>query len=234
MTRLLISRLNGLLPVLQDINLRELTKKYGAGVGLNLDGVCVYAKQMLVSLHHLKNCGVLHADIKPDNILVNKKRNIVKLCDFGSAMLSGDNELTPYLVSRFYRAPEVILGLKYGTPSNGSLVRRPGCLRILCQCTGHQVLPRLHQTEVLQQCILNDSKASLASYAMCIVQERLRCLALRHYWVMITWLSHLLTEASAGRVAMHLTALGRHLPFRRCLCPVLALLEGDSRDCAYG
>ena len=100
--------------LLQDINLRELTKKYGAGVGLNLDGVCVYAKQMLVALHHLKNCGVLHADIKPDNILVNKKRNIVKLCDFGSAMLSGDNELTPYLVSRFYRAPEVILGLKYG------------------------------------------------------------------------------------------------------------------------
>ncbi|KAK9837739.1 hypothetical protein WJX74_004027 [Apatococcus lobatus] len=99
-----------------DINLRELTKKYGAGVGLNLDGVCVYAKQMLVSLHHLKNCGVLHADIKPDNILVNKKRNIVKLCDFGSAMLSGDNELTPYLVSRFYRAPEVILGLKYDHP----------------------------------------------------------------------------------------------------------------------
>ena len=98
----------------QDINLRELTKKYGAGVGLNLDGVCVYAKQMLVALHHLKNCGVLHADIKPDNILVNKKRNIVKICDFGSAMLSGDNELTPYLVSRFYRAPEVILGLKYG------------------------------------------------------------------------------------------------------------------------
>jgi hypothetical protein len=29
-------------------------------------------------------------------------------------MLMGDNEVTPYLVSRFYRAPEVILGLKYG------------------------------------------------------------------------------------------------------------------------
>lgn len=39
---------------------------------------------------------------------------MVKLCDFGSAMFTGDNETTPYLVSRFYRAPEVILGLKYG------------------------------------------------------------------------------------------------------------------------
>lgn len=38
----------------------------------------------------------------------------VKLCDFGSAMLSGEVEVTPYLVSRFYRSPEVILGLKYG------------------------------------------------------------------------------------------------------------------------
>ncbi len=38
----------------------------------------------------------------------------VKLCDFGSAMFTGDNETTPYLVSRFYRSPEVILGLKYG------------------------------------------------------------------------------------------------------------------------
>lgn len=38
----------------------------------------------------------------------------VKLCDFGSAMFAGDNEVTPYLVSRFYRAPEVILGMKYG------------------------------------------------------------------------------------------------------------------------
>lgn len=38
----------------------------------------------------------------------------VKLCDFGSAMMAGDNEVTPYLVSRFYRPPEVVLGMKYG------------------------------------------------------------------------------------------------------------------------
>ena len=44
-------------------------------------------------------------------------RTYLKLCDFGSAMFDGENELTPYLVSRFYRAPEVILGLKYGAPA---------------------------------------------------------------------------------------------------------------------
>ena len=74
---------------MQDINLRELTKKYGRGIGLNIAAVSKYSAQMLISLYHLRNCGVLHADIKPDNILV----------------------------SRFYRAPEVILGLKYGKPS---------------------------------------------------------------------------------------------------------------------
>lgn len=72
---------------------------------------------MLIALSHLRNCGVLHADIKPDNILVSSTRTTVKLCDFGSAMFAGDNEITPYLVSRFYRAPEIILGLKYGALS---------------------------------------------------------------------------------------------------------------------
>nr|BBC28445.1 serine/threonine-protein kinase PRP4 [Yamagishiella unicocca] len=96
-----------------DMNLRDLTKKYGRNKGLNVTAVGMYAAQLLVALRHLRKNGVLHADIKPDNILVNARRTKVKLCDFGSAMLAGDNEVTPYLVSRFYRAPEVILGMKY-------------------------------------------------------------------------------------------------------------------------
>lgn len=32
---------------------------------------------------------------------------MLKLCDFGNAMFAGKNEITPYLVSRFYRAPEI-------------------------------------------------------------------------------------------------------------------------------
>jgi len=58
--------------------------------------------------HHAHN-RVLHADIKPDNILINQRHNKVKLCDFGSAMMAGENDVTPYLVSRFYRPPEVSL-----------------------------------------------------------------------------------------------------------------------------
>ncbi|BFI30106.1 serine/threonine-protein kinase PRP4 [Marchantia polymorpha subsp. ruderalis] len=95
------------------MNLREILKKFGRNIGINLNAVRVYAKQLFIALKHLKNCGVLHCDIKPDNMLVNEAKNVLKLCDFGSAMFAGENEITPYLVSRFYRAPEIILGLPY-------------------------------------------------------------------------------------------------------------------------
>lgn len=38
---------------------------------------------------------------------VNESKTILKLCDFGSASHVADNDITPYLVSRFYRAPEI-------------------------------------------------------------------------------------------------------------------------------
>ena len=38
---------------------------------------------------------------------VSSNKLVIKLCDFGSASLVSDNEITPYLVSRFYRAPEI-------------------------------------------------------------------------------------------------------------------------------
>jgi serine/threonine protein kinase len=42
-------------------------------------------------------------------------RTALQVCDFGSAMSAAEhNDITPYLQSRFYRAPEVVLGLKYG------------------------------------------------------------------------------------------------------------------------
>ncbi|XP_052199029.1 uncharacterized protein LOC127806074 [Diospyros lotus] len=98
------------------MNLRELLKKFGRNIGLKLTAVRTYSKQLFIALKHLKNCGVLHCDIKPDNMLVNEAKNVLKLCDFGNAMFAGKNEITPYLVSRFYRAPEIILGLPYDHP----------------------------------------------------------------------------------------------------------------------
>lgn len=96
-------------------NLRETLSKFGKNVGINLSAVRSYAKQLLTALQHLAAHRVVHADIKLDNILVSANFSTVKLCDFGSAFFEtdSDNDPTPYLVSRFYRAPEIILGLEY-------------------------------------------------------------------------------------------------------------------------
>lgn len=99
------------------MNLRDTVKKYGRDVGLHLKAVRVYAHQLFLALSLLRKCTILHADIKPDNILINESRSNLKLCDLGSATdISIENTstaITPYLVSRFYRAPEIILGMPY-------------------------------------------------------------------------------------------------------------------------
>ncbi len=95
------------------MNLREVVKRFGKDVGINLRAVRTYASQMFLALLLLRKCDVMHADIKPDNILVNESKSVLKVCDLGSASDVSENDITPYLVSRFYRAPEVILGLPY-------------------------------------------------------------------------------------------------------------------------
>lgn len=95
------------------MNLRDVVKRFGKDVGLNIRAVRAYAHQLFLALSLLKKTNVMHADIKPDNILVNEQKNVIKLCDLGSASDASDNEITPYLVSRFYRAPEIILGIPY-------------------------------------------------------------------------------------------------------------------------
>ena len=68
---------------------------------------------MFLGLSLLRKCNILHADIKPDNVLVNDSQNMLKICDLGSASDASENDITQYLVSRFYRAPEIILGMPY-------------------------------------------------------------------------------------------------------------------------
>ncbi|OZJ01683.1 hypothetical protein BZG36_05355, partial [Bifiguratus adelaidae] len=91
------------------MNLREVLKRFGKDVGITIQAVRVYAQQLFLALSLLSRCEILHADIKPDNILVNEQKNALKLCDLGSASDARENDITPYLVSRFYRAPEISL-----------------------------------------------------------------------------------------------------------------------------
>ena len=96
-----------------EYNLRDVLIKFGKGVGLSLQAVRSYFGQLLAAATHLKKHGIIHADLKPDNILVSGDFATVQLADFGSAFetTAPENQPTPYLVSRYYRAPEIILGL---------------------------------------------------------------------------------------------------------------------------
>ena len=66
---------------------------------------------MFKGLAYLHSLGICHRDIKPQNILIDPKTHIIKICDFGSAKRLSPNEPNvSYICSRYYRAPELIFG----------------------------------------------------------------------------------------------------------------------------
>ncbi|XP_045483604.1 cyclin-dependent kinase-like 4 isoform X4 [Harmonia axyridis] len=73
--------------------------------------------QTLKAVSYCHHHGCIHRDIKPENILLTAT-GIVKLCDFGFArMLSPGENYTDYVATRWYRAPELLVGdTQYGTP----------------------------------------------------------------------------------------------------------------------
>ena len=90
---------------------RILSINYQSGKQLDAFISKLYAYQMLLSLKYIHSVGVTHRDIKPQNILIDQKTNVLKLCDFGSAkkLVPGQKSLA-YICSRYYRAPELIFG----------------------------------------------------------------------------------------------------------------------------
>lgn len=57
---------------LYSMNLREVVKRFGKDVGLNIRAVRAYTHQLFLALSLLRKCNIMHADIKPDNILVRQ------------------------------------------------------------------------------------------------------------------------------------------------------------------
>lgn len=79
------------------------------------DHIRYFLYQILSGLSHMHKAGVLHRDLKPSNLLINSDC-LLKICDLGLARSkeAEDVGMTEYVVTRWYRAPELLLGSAYG------------------------------------------------------------------------------------------------------------------------
>jgi len=111
------------------------------------DHIQYFIYQILRGLKAIHSAKVLHRDLKPNNLLVNKNCDL-KICDFGLARGVDDSrtqQLTEYVVTRWYRAPELLV--ENTTYDHGIDIWSVGC--ILAECLGRKAL--LPGRDYLQQ-----------------------------------------------------------------------------------
>ena len=83
--------------------------------GVSLSPIRKLSIQLLLALQLLAqpDVNIIHCDLKPENILLcHPRRSAIKLIDFGSSCYANAPTYT-YIQSRFYRSPEVLLGIPY-------------------------------------------------------------------------------------------------------------------------
>ena len=96
-----------------DTNLYTFQKKYADL--LTMKNVIHIAYQLTAALEFIHSIAI-HCDLKHENIMIDTKTLYVKIIDFGSSVLKQKKKPeTDYVVSRYYRSPEIIFGLPYIT-----------------------------------------------------------------------------------------------------------------------
>ncbi|KAK9322823.1 kinase-like domain-containing protein [Lipomyces orientalis] len=129
---------------LLSLNLYEFVKE-NEFKGLSLPIIRRFAKQILSALCLLQRKNVIHCDLKPENILLlTPESTEIKVIDFGSSCFERERVFT-YIQSRFYRSPEVILGLQYGLPID---MWSLGCILAELQL-GYPIFPGENEQEQL-------------------------------------------------------------------------------------
>mmetsp|Transcript_38679 Transcript_38679/g.48863 ORF Transcript_38679/g.48863 Transcript_38679/m.48863 type:complete len:487 (+) Transcript_38679:314-1774(+) len=115
--------------------------------------------QILCGVKYIHSANVLHRDLKPSNVLLNANCDL-KLCDFGLSRGLGDGddtpgngELTEYVVTRWYRAPEIMLSVQ--DYSRAIDVWSIGC--IFAEMLGRKPLfpgnDYIHQLKLITKCV---------------------------------------------------------------------------------
>ncbi|PGH23055.1 CMGC/DYRK/DYRK2 protein kinase [Polytolypa hystricis UAMH7299] len=130
------------------MNLYEFIKAHDFK-GFSLKLIRRFTKQLLGTLVLLHQHRVIHCDLKPENVLLaHPMHSEIKVIDFGSSCFENEKVYT-YIQSRFYRSPEVILGMSYGMPID---MWSLGC--ILAELyTGYPIFPGENEQEQLA-CIM--------------------------------------------------------------------------------
>ena len=94
------------------------------GAGLPKEDVRSYVRQLCVAVAFVHASGYVYRDIKPENMLITEDKTL-KLCDFGFARRVEGTKgevLTDYVATRWYRAPELLLGQPYAA-ADGAVTR---------------------------------------------------------------------------------------------------------------
>ena len=100
---------------IMESDLHKLLKKQS----LSDEHIAYFAYQIVRGLKYIHSADIIHRDLKPSNLLVNANCDL-KICDFGLARgtdqkASDQGMQTEYVVTRWYRAPEVMLNSKHYT-----------------------------------------------------------------------------------------------------------------------
>eukprot|EP01006_Ploeotia_vitrea_P030840 TRINITY_DN63159_c0_g1_i2.p1 TRINITY_DN63159_c0_g1~~TRINITY_DN63159_c0_g1_i2.p1 ORF type:complete len:533 (-),score=51.53 TRINITY_DN63159_c0_g1_i2:58-1656(-) len=126
-------------------NMLEIMQENPKGMPTEMIRKYLYQVVSAIAACHKK--GILHRDVKPENILVNKAQEQAYLCDFGCARKwRARLAMTLYIATRWYRAPELILGYEYdGSVDMWAL----GCV-MAEMLTGRPLIPCKNNTHALQ------------------------------------------------------------------------------------
>ena len=107
------------------------------------------AVQILIGLRHIHSLGIIHRDLKLENILFkHENKSSIKIIDFGSATMN-PTQYYSYVQSRYYRAPEVLLGCGYDSKID---MWSFGCI-VIELSSGKSLFPGQNQHDQLHKII---------------------------------------------------------------------------------
>lgn len=95
---------------------QEIDKLEKSNTHFSIEQLQKITQQLLLGLEFAHSKSIVHRDLKPENVLFTSDGR-VKICDWGSSkFITKGDKSTPYMVSRYYRAPELVLGcFDYGS-----------------------------------------------------------------------------------------------------------------------